>query len=249
MNNKYIHQTLRSIEETGNIPNRESLEKAYFFILQYLAENRISIDGYNFSSSLDNYSPELIESITDLHHSIYNFKHEKHKNIPLEVFLFFKTIDKVFHLSEPKNNQKVVYVDMDGVIVDFVSAFQYYDADFLKNNPDKDEIEGIFSKMHPMNGAIESLDLLYRHYDVFILSSSPWHNPSAWKDKIEWVQKYLPIVGYKRLILSHHKNLNWGDYLIDDRLKNGVAGFKGKHIHFGSEDFPDWAAVRDYLMG
>ena len=33
------------------------------------------------------------------------------------------------------------------------------------------------------------------------------------------MQKYLVKSAYKRLILSHHKNLNAGDYLIDDRLR------------------------------
>ena len=54
---------------------------------------------------------------------------------------------------------------------------------------------------------------------------------------------------YKRLILSHHKNLNRGDFLVDDRpRKNGTDGFEGEVIAFGSKDFPDWPTVTDYLM-
>ena len=62
-----------------------------------------------------------------------------------------------------------------------------------------------------------------------------------------WFQKYLGESAYKRLILSHHKNLNDGQYLIDDRTKNGVDRFAGEHIHFGTERFPDWPAVVAYL--
>ena len=51
-----------------------------------------------------------------------------------------------------------------------------------------------------------------------------------------------------QLILSHNKNLNIGDYLIDDRTANGAAQFMGEHIHFGSEKFPNWNSVLDYLM-
>jgi len=50
------------------------------------------------------------------------------------------------------------------------------------------------------------------------------------------------------LILSHNKHLNIGDYLIDDRLANGVEKFTGEHIHFGTERFPDWQSVCDYLL-
>lgn len=52
---------------------------------------------------------------------------------------------------------------------------------------------------------------------------------------------------YKRLILRHHKNLSNGDFLIDDRLKNGVDRFKGEHIHFATPEFPDWETVVSYL--
>ena len=62
------------------------------------------------------------------------------------------------------------------------------------------------------------------------------------------VQKYLGEMFYKRLILSHHKNLNHGDYLIDDREKNGAKEFKGELLQFGSNKFPDWDAILTYLI-
>ncbi len=79
------------------------------------------------------------------------------------------------------------------------------------------------------------------------LSTAPWLNPSAWIHKLEWIQKYFgkekdsPL--FKRLIMSHHKNLNKGNYLIDDRTQNGASEFEGEHIHFLTEKFPDWYAV------
>ena len=79
--------------------------------------------------------------------------------------------------------------------------------------------------------------------------SKPWENSSAWKDKNEWVKKHLGKSAHKRLILSHHKNLNKGDYLIDDRTANGAGEFEGEHIQFGSEKFPDWDSVLEYLLG
>ncbi len=85
-------------------------------------------------------------------------------------------------------------------------------------------------------------------YDVFILSTAPWGNPSAWSDKLKWIQHYfgsdkgLPL--YKRLILSHHKYLCKGDVLIDDRIDhNGTKDFEGELLQFGSEAYPDWNAI------
>jgi 5'(3')-deoxyribonucleotidase len=112
-----------------------------------------------------------------------------------------------------------------------------------------DEVPHIFSLMEPMPKAIESYRMLSERFDAYILSTSPWENPTAWHDKLIWVKRHLGKEAYKRLILSHHKHLNVGDYLIDDRDKhNGADRFTGELIHFGSERFPDWDAVIDYLI-
>lgn len=137
---------------------------------------------------------------------------------------------------------------MDGVLVDFPSAFPHIPNDVLeKYTNDKDNIPGIFSLMQPLEGAINAYEKLSQKYDTYILSTAPWDNPSAWSDKVIWVQKYLGSSAHKRLILSHNKNLNFGDYLIDDRPNNGASEFKGERIHFRQEPFPDWQSVLYYL--
>ena len=139
--------------------------------------------------------------------------------------------------------KKILYLDMDNVLVDFPSGIAQLDEQTLQEYAGRyDEVEG----------ALEAVEVLAKKYDLYVLSTSPWDNPSAWRDKLEWIQRYFgkdassPL--YKRLILSHHKNLNAGDYLVDDRLKNGADKFSGEHIHFGTDRFPDWAAVVAYLM-
>ena len=137
---------------------------------------------------------------------------------------------------------------MDNVLVDFPSAFEKIPKRYLFTHKEKmDEVPGIFSLMDPIQGAIESFNELSSLFDTYILSTSPWENDSAWSDKLKWVKNYLGQNAYKRLILSHHKNLNSGDFLIDDRLANGVDKFTGEHIHFGTDKFPNWVSVVDYL--
>lgn len=146
-------------------------------------------------------------------------------------------------------NKKRLYIDMDNVLVDFKTGIDACDATTIAQYENRlDEIPDIFSKMKPMLGAIESFNLLSHSYDTYILSTAPWNNPSAWSDKIRWVQTYLGDRAYKRLILSHHKNLNQGDYLIDDRTKNGADMFQGELVLFGSDAFPDWLSVVKYLV-
>ena len=144
--------------------------------------------------------------------------------------------------------RKILYVDMDNVLVDFESSYAHIPPDILKAYEGRpEEIPGIFGKMKPIPNAIDSFLELSRLFDTYILSTSPWENPSALADKLQWVKTYLGDPAYKRLIFSHHKNLNRGDYLIDDRNKHGADRFQGEHILFGSERFPEWGAVMSYL--
>ena len=144
---------------------------------------------------------------------------------------------------------KILYIDMDNVIVDFKSGIaKLTDEEKVKYEDRLDDVPGIFSLMDPVENAIASVEKLSKVFDTYLLSTAPWDNPSAWSDKVIWVKKYLGEVAFKRLILSHHKNLNKGDYLIDDRLKNGASDFGGEHIHFGQDQFKNWNIVTEYLI-
>ena len=50
------------------------------------------------------------------------------------------------------------------------------------------------------------------------------------------------------MIITHCKHLCKGNYLIDDRDKHGASEFEGEWIHFGSERFPNWETVLEYLL-
>lgn len=138
---------------------------------------------------------------------------------------------------------------MDSVLVDFEHGIgQLSEETYQKYKNNLDEVPGFFRDLPPIGGAIEAFRKLSKHYDMYILSTAPWRNPSAWLDKLLWVKTHLPEAAHKRLILSHNKHLNKGDYLIDDRKANGAEDFEGEHIHFGQEPFPDWEAVLEYLL-
>jgi 5'(3')-deoxyribonucleotidase len=144
---------------------------------------------------------------------------------------------------------KRLFVDMDNVLVDFPAGIASLAPELRREYEGRlDEVPGIFARMPPLAGALESYEELARRFDTYVLSTAPWENPSAWSDKLLWIRRHLGKSAYKRLVLSHHKDLVVGDFLVDDRLKNGVERFRGEHVHFGTERFPDWAAVRAYLL-
>ena len=150
--------------------------------------------------------------------------------------------------------KRIVYVDMDGTLVDFASGVARIDPEIAapylaRGHPD--EIPGVYSLMDPNPGAVEAFIELAELFDAYILSTAAWHNPSAWTDKLEWVKRTwgagdeAPV--FKRLILSHHKDLNRGDILIDDNAMHGAAEFQGEWVRFGSPEFPDWGAVLEHV--
>ena len=142
---------------------------------------------------------------------------------------------------------------MDGVMVDFgthiKSWFDSHQHLIEKFKTCPDHIPGIFRDPLPMDGAIDAINKLYNSgkYDMYIATSAPWGNPSSLTDKRYWIEKYFGEMFHKRLITTHRKDMLIGDYLIDDRTKNGAGKFKGEHIHFGTEKFKNWDVVLDYL--
>jgi hypothetical protein len=150
--------------------------------------------------------------------------------------------------------KKILYVDLDNTLVDFPSGIaRLSEEDRVAYKGHYDDAPGIFALMDPLPGAIEACRQLAAHFDTYILSTAPWDNASAWHDKVLWVQKHLGLtsetVAYKRLILSHHKNLNRGDFLVDDRSANGAGEFEGEWLQFGpGAAYPTWASVTEYLL-
>lgn len=164
-----------------------------------------------------------------------------------------------------ETSKKVLYIDMDGVLVDFKDAIdRAYQknpefSEKYKENPD--EIPGIFESPKPIEGAIEAVIKIAKSgkYDIFIATTATWGNPQAAMHKRLWIEKYFGELFKKKMVITHHKNKLIGDFLIDDRLKNGAAGFKGELLSFGWayeknegkggwNEFRTWGDVLAYLL-
>jgi len=150
--------------------------------------------------------------------------------------------------------RKIVYIDMDNTLVDFTAKLEGIDPSVLARYEERyDEIPGIFALMPPKLGAVDAFNELSGLFDTYILSTAPWVNPSAWQHKVEWVHLHLGFEedspAYKRLILSHHKNLNLGEFLVDDRpWARGVPDFGDEVLHFGNKGtYKTWPDVVAYL--
>lgn len=158
--------------------------------------------------------------------------------------------------------KKIVYVDMDGVIADLYSelAIKLPGIDLFEEAKWEERSRMItkvikhwpymFLKLKPIENSIESVTKLLNddRFDIYFLSSPVDDVPETCASKRWWLKKHFGELSKRRMILTHRKDLCIGDYLIDDTTKNGAGEFKGKHIHFGSEEFPNWEAVMKYLI-
>ena len=79
---------------------------------------------------------------------------------------------------------KVVYIDLDGVIVDLIGQMKKELSETSKVYEDEtdiiDDSETIFINSQPIPHALESIVELEKHFDVYILSTAPWHNRHSW---------------------------------------------------------------------
>lgn len=147
-------------------------------------------------------------------------------------------------------NKKIVYFDMDNTLVSFQSGIDALHArgKHLDREDNFDEVPEIFPLMTAVPGAVEAAKQIATMYDVYVLSKSPWNNHNAPSDKHTWIKKEFgdgpDSIFYKRVILSGHKHLNRGDFLIDDRRE---PRFEGIQIHFGCPMWPNWDTVTTAL--
>ena len=98
-----------------------------------------------------------------------------------------------------------IYIDMDGVLANFAKAADQLSKNLPENISEKVSMDEVlnFSHFEPMPNAVESVKkIIEMGHDVFIASTPPWNNSSAWGQKRDWIEEHLPELK-RKVFLTH----------------------------------------------
>jgi len=127
--------------------------------------------------------------------------------------------------------KRKIFIDMDGVIVDF----EAYMTDKNMTGDEVKRTKGAYLAMPAIDGAIEAVrSLISMGFDVWIATKPPTGISYAYGDKAQWVLDNLPELK-RKIIITHDKGLLGcgADFLCDDRPhKANCEQFEGELIRF-----------------
>lgn len=125
----------------------------------------------------------------------------------------------------------VILVDMDEVVAALQKrCCELYNRDNGTNITEEDltswEVGGrLFNKYFDQDGLYLDLEVLedsqrvlqrmldLGHHVFFVTAPS---NPFSMVEKVKWVEKHFPFIGYRNMFFTKHKGMVRGDVLIDD---------------------------------
>lgn len=150
--------------------------------------------------------------------------------------------------KEALEDKIIVYVDMDGTMVDFSSAYKARRQENpLVGYPQSEY--GFFENLKPFPDMVETMKAMQAdiRYEVFILTAPSEKNPLCYTEKRNSIEKLLGFEWLERLIIAPYKGLMIGDYLIDDMTGKGQEDFLGHHVHYGRGEIKNWTDVREFF--
>lgn len=115
---------------------------------------------------------------------------------------------------------RIVFIDMDGVIADYWCAFERVNVSIEEINT-----EGFFLDKKPVQPIIDAINKVFADDDMYILSACPSAEGVA--EKNEWLDKYFNIEQHKRCFVDY-PFASKAEFIED--LEHNLDNFSGKEI-------------------
>ena len=89
----------------------------------------------------------------------------------------------------------------------------------------------------PLPSAQKAIRMLIEHYQVYFVAEEETTAKS-------WLTEYIGVPAWRHLIITHRRDLLYGDYLI---AKDKEGDTMATLLEFGSDTFKTWDAIIDYF--
>lgn len=148
--------------------------------------------------------------------------------------------------------KKLVFLDMDDVIADFLGYFEGEERGYGFYH-EMHEV-GFFENLKPMPGSLKNVRKLFHHptIDLHILSQPVKESAHSYSEKALWMMRHFPELA-PRITLTQNKEFLSapGRFLIDDNHAKWCEKWQekgGTFIHFDTSDpHPSWQNVFAFL--
>lgn len=90
---------------------------------------------------------------------------------------------------------------------------------------------------HPVASVQKAVRLLIEHYQVYFVAENEAATAS-------WLTEYINVPAWRHLIVTHRRDLLYGDYLI---CREKVEGALATVLEYGSATFTTWDDIIDYF--
>jgi 5'-nucleotidase len=140
-------------------------------------------------------------------------------------------------IADPMGDMVTWYKKEFGLDVDYQkmlggSWLRGFPSEHQKLVKDRLLAEGFFRKLSVIKDSQAVLKEMNLRYEIFIVSAAT-EFPNSLRDKLEWLLEHFPFLSWKQLALCGDKRLVYGDYMIDDHVRN-LEHFKGKQYLYTS---------------
>ncbi len=96
----------------------------------------------------------------------------------------------------------------------------------------------------PLSSVVKAVGHLIESYSLYFFSTCPTNNHAYLTHVQEWIEQYVAVPAYDRVVFTNQPQLLYGDYFI---MKQDETEMMGAVIDFGSDEFKTWEDILVYF--
>ncbi len=96
----------------------------------------------------------------------------------------------------------------------------------------------------PLSSVVKAVGHLIENYSLYFFSTCPTNDHAYLTHVQEWIEQYVAVPAYDRVVFTNQPQLLYGDYFI---MKQEETEMMGAVIDFGSDEFKTWEDVLVYF--